>query len=80
MTTTDKGNTDSGARVGNGTVSVAGSDHAESIAAGELGEVFARQRAAFERNPAPSLHQRRATLLKLEQLIEQNQPDSGRGR
>ncbi len=72
MTTTDKGKTDSGARVGNGTLSVAGSDHAESIVAGELGEVFARQRAAFDRNPAPSLHQRRATLLKLEQLIEQN--------
>ena len=72
MTTTDKGKTDSGARVGNGTLSVAGSDHAESIAADELTEVFARQRAAFERSPAPSLDQRRATLLKLEQLIEQN--------
>jgi acyl-CoA reductase-like NAD-dependent aldehyde dehydrogenase len=47
-------------------------DQAESIAASELSEVFARQRAAFDRNPAPSLQQRRATLLKLERLIEQN--------
>jgi coniferyl-aldehyde dehydrogenase len=61
MTTTDKG-----------TVSVPRNDQAESSAAGELSEVFARQRAAFERNPAPSLQLRRAILLKLERLIEQN--------
>jgi coniferyl-aldehyde dehydrogenase len=53
-------------------VSVPRNDQAESIAAGELSEVFARQRAAFERNPAPSLQLRRAILLKLERLIEQN--------
>jgi len=39
MTTTDKG-----------MVNVPGNDQAESSAAGELTEVFARQRAAFERN------------------------------
>ena len=61
MTTTDKG-----------MVNVPGNDQAESSAAGELTEVFARQRAAFERNPAPTLQLRRATLLKLERLIEQN--------
>jgi len=61
MTTTDKG-----------TVNVPRNDQAESSAAGELGEVFARQRAAFDRNPAPSLQQRKAILLKLERLIEQN--------
>ena len=61
MTTTDKG-----------MVNVPQNDQAESIAASELSEVFARQRAAFDRNPAPSLQQRRATLLKLERLIEQN--------
>jgi coniferyl-aldehyde dehydrogenase len=61
MTTTDKG-----------MVSVPQNDQAESIAAGELSEVFARQRAAFERNPAPSLQLRKAILLKLERLIEQN--------
>jgi coniferyl-aldehyde dehydrogenase len=61
MTTTDKG-----------MVSVPRNDQAEAIAAGELSEVFARQRAAFERNPAPSLQLRRAILLKLERLIEQN--------
>jgi coniferyl-aldehyde dehydrogenase len=72
MTTTDKGKAASGARASNGSVSLAGNDHAESIVAGELGEVFARQRAAFDRNPTPSLHMRRATLLKLQNLIEQN--------
>jgi len=61
MTTTDKA-----------IVRVPRNDQAESSAAGELSEVFARQRAAFERNPAPSLEIRRATLLKLERLIEQN--------
>jgi acyl-CoA reductase-like NAD-dependent aldehyde dehydrogenase len=61
MTTTDKG-----------MVNVPQNDQAESIASSELSEVFARQRAAFDRNPAPSLQQRRATLLKLERLIEQN--------
>jgi coniferyl-aldehyde dehydrogenase len=61
MTTTDKG-----------MVSVPENDQAESIAADELSEVFARQRAAFERNSAPSLQLRRAILLKLERLVEQN--------
>jgi acyl-CoA reductase-like NAD-dependent aldehyde dehydrogenase len=61
MTTTDK-------RM----VSVPRNDQAASSAAGELSEVFARQRAAFERNPTPSLQLRRAILLKLERLIEQN--------
>jgi coniferyl-aldehyde dehydrogenase len=61
MTTTDKG-----------MVNVPRNDQAESTAAGELSDVFARQRAAFERNPAPTLQLRRATLLKLERLIEQN--------
>jgi coniferyl-aldehyde dehydrogenase len=61
MTTTDKG-----------MVNVPRNDQTESSAAGELGEVFARQRAAFDRNPAPSLQQRKAILLKLERLIEQN--------
>jgi coniferyl-aldehyde dehydrogenase len=61
MTTTDKG-----------MVNVPRNDQAESSAAGELSEVFARQRAAFDRNPAPSLQQRKAILLKLERLIEQN--------
>ena len=72
MTTTKKVNADSGPAAGEVSVRAAGSDHAESIAAGELGDVFARQRAAFDRNPAPSLDLRRATLLKLERLIEQN--------
>ncbi len=72
MTTTKKGNADSGAAVRAVSVRGAGGAHAESIAGGELGEVFARQRAAFDRNPAPSLQQRRGILLKLERLIEQN--------
>src|SRR4051812_21142940 len=61
MTTTDKG-----------MVNVPRNDQAESSAAGELSEVFARQRAAFDRNRGPSLQHRRAILLKLERLIEQN--------
>jgi coniferyl-aldehyde dehydrogenase len=61
MTTTDKG-----------MVGVPRNDQAEPIVAGQLSEVFARQRAAFDRSPAPSLQQRRATLLRLERLIEQN--------
>jgi len=38
----------------------------------DLHEVFARQRAAYDSSPAPSLAERRATLLKLQRLIEQN--------
>jgi acyl-CoA reductase-like NAD-dependent aldehyde dehydrogenase len=38
----------------------------------ELRDVFARQRAAFGTSPAPSLRERKATLLKLQRLIEQN--------
>ncbi len=53
MTTTKKVNADSGPAAGEVSVRAAGSDHAESIAAGELGDVFARQRAAFDRKPAP---------------------------
>jgi coniferyl-aldehyde dehydrogenase len=43
-----------------------------ATSAGELHQAFARQRAAFGSSPAPSLHERRATLLKLQRLIEQN--------
>ncbi len=38
----------------------------------ELGEVFARQRAAYAGSPAPTLHERRDNLLKLQRLVEQN--------
>ncbi|MBV8349341.1 MAG: aldehyde dehydrogenase family protein, partial [Mycolicibacterium sp.] len=72
MTTTKKSNADSGAAVREASLRVAGGDHAESIAGGELGEVLARQRAAFDRNPVQSLQQRKGMLLKLERLIEQN--------
>jgi acyl-CoA reductase-like NAD-dependent aldehyde dehydrogenase len=72
MTTTKKSNADSGAAVRETSLRVAGGDHAESIAGSELAEVFARQRAAFDRNPVSSLSQRRGILLKLERLIEQN--------
>jgi coniferyl-aldehyde dehydrogenase len=43
-----------------------------TVVAADLHEVFERQRAAFGRNPAPSLSERRATLLKLQRLVEQN--------
>jgi acyl-CoA reductase-like NAD-dependent aldehyde dehydrogenase len=66
MTTTKNSNTDSTARA-------SASDEAQSTnAARELTEVHARQRDAFDRNRASSLQQRRAILLKLERLVEQN--------
>ncbi|HSV39062.1 MAG TPA: coniferyl aldehyde dehydrogenase [Nocardioidaceae bacterium] len=40
--------------------------------AAELAEVFARQRAGFAGSGAPSLRERRSTLLKLQRLVEQN--------
>jgi len=40
--------------------------------AADLREIFARQRTSFDRDSAPSLHERRANLLKLQRLIEQN--------
>lgn len=48
------------------------SDRLTEVIADELAEVFARQRAAFERHQAPTLTERRATLLKLQRLVEQN--------
>ncbi|MFC5731504.1 MULTISPECIES: coniferyl aldehyde dehydrogenase [Nocardioides] len=38
----------------------------------ELAVVFARQRDGFAGSAVPSLHERRATLLKLQRLVEQN--------
>jgi coniferyl-aldehyde dehydrogenase len=71
MTTTEKGNTNSTPRkVGvtqpRSTATQSATDPAD------LTETFARQRAAFDRNRAPSLHERKANLLKLQRLIEQN--------
>ncbi|MFY1621520.1 aldehyde dehydrogenase family protein [Micromonospora sp. WMMD736] len=43
-----------------------------TTASAELAEVFAQQRAVFDRNRAPALHERRAALLKLQRLIERN--------
>jgi len=40
--------------------------------AADLHHVFAAQRAAFGRSEAPTLRERKATLLKLQRLIEQN--------
>jgi coniferyl-aldehyde dehydrogenase len=71
MTTTDKGNTNSGLR----TVAVSPLRGGPAQAATDpavLSEVLARQRAAFDRNRAPSLHERRANLLKLLRLVDQN--------
>lgn len=45
---------------------------APEVTAADLFEIFARQRDAFSRNPIPSLTERRATLLKLQRLVEQN--------
>ena len=62
MTTTDKGNTNSGPRTV--TAPRRGPAHSATDTA-DLSEIFARQRAAFDRNRSPSLHERRANLLKL---------------
>jgi acyl-CoA reductase-like NAD-dependent aldehyde dehydrogenase len=72
MTTTEKGNSNSAARARN-SASAQRSDQAASVIdPGMLSEVFERQREAFGRNPAPSLAERRANLLKLQRLIERN--------
>ena len=49
-----------------------GSQVRSSTGPGDLSEIFARQRAGFARNPAPSLSERRANLLKLQRIVEQN--------
>jgi coniferyl-aldehyde dehydrogenase len=68
MTTTEKGSTNSAARARS-----SGSDQGSSVTdPSALSEVFARQRTAFDRNPAPSLAERKANLRKLARLIEQN--------
>jgi coniferyl-aldehyde dehydrogenase len=73
MTTTEKDNTNSARGARNSTVKPLPGGHAQSaIDPGDLSEIFARQRAAFDRNPAPSLGERKANLLKLQRLIERN--------
>src|SRR4029079_292276 len=73
MTTVEKGNTNSAPRPRNSAVSAPQGDLKQSaIDPAELGEIYTRQRAAFDRNPAPTLAERRATLAKLARLIEQN--------
>jgi coniferyl-aldehyde dehydrogenase len=73
MTTTEKGNTNSAAQPRNSTVKTMRSAAKQSATDPvDLAAIFAQQRAAFDRNRAPSLHERRAALLKLQRLIEQN--------
>lgn len=73
MTTTEKGNTSSASGPSNSKVKPIRGDVAKSTSdPNELSEIFARQRAAFGRNPAPSLQERKANLLKLQRLIERN--------
>lgn len=69
MATTDKHNTNSGPRTV--TALRRGPAHQTTDPA-DLGEAFARQRTAFDRNRSPSLHERRANLLKLQRVVEQN--------
>ena len=73
MTTTQEN--DLGFMTGPGAVTVTtpGTRQARSTTTPQdLHDVFARQRAAYGSSPTPSLHERRATLLKLQRLIEQN--------
>ena len=73
MTTVEKGNTNSAPRHRNSASSPSRSDLTQSATdPSELVEIFAGQRTAFDRKPAPTLGQRRATLAKLARLIEQN--------
>lgn len=44
----------------------------ETTEVSTLREVFARQRAGFSSDPAPTLLERKANLLKLQRLVEQN--------
>src|SRR4029453_7781639 len=72
MTTTEKG-TNSAPKPRSSTVKTLPSAATQSATdPAELGEIFARQRAAFDRNRSPALHERRAALLKLQRLIERN--------
>src|SRR5918997_6318918 len=73
MTTTEKGNTNSAREARTVATKSLRPDHADAgIDPGELSEVFARQRAAFDRNPVPTLAERKAILRKLARLVEQN--------
>lgn len=73
MTTTEKDNTNSARGARNSTVKPLPGVQAQSaIDPGDLSEIFASQRAAFARNPGPSLAERKANLLKLQRLIERN--------
>jgi acyl-CoA reductase-like NAD-dependent aldehyde dehydrogenase len=72
MTTTEKG-TNSAPKPRNSTVKTLPSTATQSPTdTADLGEAFALQRAAFDRNRAPSLHERRAALLKLQRVVERN--------
>jgi acyl-CoA reductase-like NAD-dependent aldehyde dehydrogenase len=69
MASTDKGTTTSGPR----TVTAPRRAPAhQATDPAELSEAFASQRAAFDRNRSPSLYERKANLLKLQRLVEQN--------
>lgn len=73
MATTEKGRTNSETRPRNSAAKSLPSNHAQSATdPADLREIFARQRAGFGSNPSQSLHERRANLLKLQRLIEQN--------
>ncbi|MEU4418958.1 hypothetical protein AB0F74_37870, partial [Nocardia salmonicida] len=73
MPTTEKRSTSSELRRGKTAPGSRSGDRATSARCpGVLDEIFARQRAAIERNPAPLLSERRANLLKLQRIVEQN--------
>jgi acyl-CoA reductase-like NAD-dependent aldehyde dehydrogenase len=73
MTATEKGNPNSAPGQRSSAVKTLRGDVAQSASdPAELSDIFAGQRAAFGRNPAPSLQERKATLLKLQRLIEGN--------
>jgi acyl-CoA reductase-like NAD-dependent aldehyde dehydrogenase len=72
MTTTEKGGSNSKPLPSNATVKPIRAAETQSVTEAELGAAFERQRSAFDSNPALSLQERRANLLKLQRLIEQN--------
>ena len=72
MTTTEKDGSNSKPLPSNATVKPIRAAETQSVTEAELGAAFERQRSAFDSNPAPSLQERRANLLKLQRLIEQN--------
>lgn len=72
MTTTHKKDTSPVAGPRPATVTTLSPQARSTTTVQDLHDVFAQQRAAHFASPAPTLHERKANLLKLQRLVEQN--------